>query len=245
MEKQKSNFKPITPRKIYQEILEQFVRMIVDGSLKAGDKIPSERELAEAFQVSRPSVREALRVLEIIGLIDIQSGGGAYLKELALSPFISVIAPLLFSRENFDLELLEFRELIEIRAMELLAERNRCDNLADIASSLKAMEEAMQQDDAEAGALADIAFHRSLLEASGSYILQKVLEVVVSLFEHSVRGGRAVVLERHEDAAQLYEDHRQIYEALAGKEYQKARELVASHLAMVRTLYATKPTYAS
>lgn len=235
-----SEFKPIVPRKIYQEILGQFVSLVVDGSIKPGDRIPSERDLAEAFHVSRPSVREALRVLEIIGLIDIQSGDGAYLKELSITPFISLVAPLLLKRENFDLELLELRELIEIRAMELVADRNECPNLDEIASSLKAMERALRRGDTEAGAIADIAFHRSLLSASGSHILQKVLEVVVTLFEHAVRGGRSVVLERHEDAAHLYEDHRSIYEALASRRYAEAKDLVRSHLAMVRELYAAR-----
>jgi len=234
------HFKPVATRKIYQYILEQFVGMVVDGSLQSGDKIPSERELAESFQVSRPSVREALRVLEIIGLIDIQPGGGAYLKDLAISPFISVIAPLLFSRKDFDLELLEFRELIEIRAMELIGERFSETDLEAIKISLDAMQKALESEDPEAGALADIAFHHSLLLASKSYILQKVLDVVVSLFEHAIRGGRSLVLEKKEDAQQLFNEHRGIYNALEKRDFQKARELVKNHLQMVRELYAKK-----
>ena len=237
-----TGFKPIAPRKIYQSILEQFVNMVCDGSLKTGEKIPSERELAESFQVSRPSVREALRVLEIIGLIDIQPGGGAYLKELSISPFISVIAPLLFSRDSFDLELLEFRELIEIRAMELIGERFTEADLHAIGNSLEEMGKALEGNDPEAGAVADIAFHRSLLLASKSYILQKVLEVVVSLFEHAIRGGRSLVLQEHEDARQLYEEHRGIYQALECRDFNSARNLVQAHLTMVRGLYAKTVT---
>jgi GntR family transcriptional repressor for pyruvate dehydrogenase complex len=232
-------FKPIATRKIYQYILEQFVNMICIGSIKPGDKIPSERELAQSFKVSRPSVREALRVLEIIGLIDIQPGGGAYLKEMELAPFISVIAPLLFSRGNFDLELLEFRELIELRAMELLPGQLTDEDLGAIGNALTAMETAYQNNDPEAGALADIGFHRSLLTASKSFILQKVLELVVSLFEHAVRGGRSQVLEKKEDARQLLLEHQNIYEALAKNDFTLAHDLLRSHLDMVRKLYSS------
>lgn len=233
-------FKPISTRKVYQHILGQFVAMVCDGTLKAGDKLPSERELAETMKVSRPSVREALRVLEVIGLVDIHPGGGAKLKELELTPFISIIAPLLFNRSNFDLELLELRELIETRAMELVEPPLASEDLARIAGAVQDMEKALETNDAESGALADIAFHRALLEASRSYVLQKVLEVVVGLFEHSVRGGRALVLERYEDARQLWEDHRNIHQALISGDIIQARKRVKDHLLMVRQLYTSR-----
>lgn len=230
-------FKPVAPRKIYQDILEQFVLLVSTGQLKAGDKIPSERELAIAFKVSRPSVREALRVLEIIGLVEIQGGGGAYLRDLQLGPFISVIAPLLFSREHFDMELLDFRELIEVKAIELLAGNLSEADLRELRESLQLMERALENNDPEAGAEADIAFHRTLVHGSRSYLLCKVLELVVALFEHAVRGGRSIVLEKHEDARQLYMDHLRIYEALQNYDFDKAKELIISHLHMVRQLY--------
>src|SRR3989339_351224 len=109
MEEHKSNpsFKPIATRKIYQYILEQFVHLVSTGVLKPGDKIPSERELAESFKVSRPSVREALQPM---------------------------------------------------------------------GRAIGEMRRALLDNDVEAGALADIQFHRSLLLASNSFILQKVLE---------------------------------------------------------------------
>lgn len=229
-------FKPVSPRKIYQHILEQFVHLVSTGAIKPGDKIPSERELAETLAVSRPSVREALRVLEVIGLVDIHSGGGAYLKELELGPFISIIAPLLFSRHAFDQELLEFRELIEIRAIELLVNPLSPEALQPMEKAIEEMTEAVEVGDVERGALADIEFHRSLLLASESYILQKVLDLVVSLFEHAVRGGRSLVLEKREDSRQLLHDHQQILVALRSGDMDRAKQLLTGHLEMVSSL---------
>jgi GntR family transcriptional regulator, transcriptional repressor for pyruvate dehydrogenase complex len=232
-----SGFRPVVPKKIYQEILEQFVAMVINGRLVPGQKLPSERELVELFNVSRPSVREALRVLEVIGLVEVQPGGGAYLTELNIAPFINLISPLLFIKQDFHLELFDLRELIELRAVELLGERVSEEHLNQLHAIIKEMRRALDEDDPEAGAQADIAFHKTLVLASGSYILHKTLEVVVTLLEHSIRGSRSLVLQKTEDSSELFEEHRAMYEALAAGEITRARTLAKSHLQMVRRLY--------
>ncbi len=236
-DKQAGGFKPIVTKKIYQEILEQFVEMIIAGKLVTGQKLPSERELMEIFHVSRPSIREALRVLEIMGLADIQAGGGAYLTELNVAPFINLISPLLFLKKDFHLELFDLRELIERRALDLLGDRIDDDFLVTFGEIIGQMEKALAEDDPEMGAEADIAFHKTLVLASGSYILQKTLDLVVTLLEHSIRGSRTLVLQNEEDAVQLFEDHKAIYLALKTEEMEKAARLVKAHLEMVRRLY--------
>jgi GntR family transcriptional regulator, transcriptional repressor for pyruvate dehydrogenase complex len=230
-------FKPVVTKKIYQEILEQFVEMIIAGKLVTGQKLPSERELVEIFNVSRPSIREALRVLEIIGLVEIQSGGGAYLTELNIAPFINLISPLLFHKKDFHLELFDLRELIERRALDLLGGRIEDAYLVQFGEIIERMREALATDDPEMGAEADIAFHKTLVLASGSYILQKTLDLVVTLLEHSIRGSRTLVLQNEEDAVQLYEDHQAIYLALKAEKMAEAARLVKAHLEMVRRLY--------
>ena len=135
------------------------------------------------------------------------------------------------------MELLDFRELIEVKAIELLAGNLSDADLLELRDSLELMELALENNDPDAGAEADIAFHRTLVHGSRSYLLCKVLELVVALFEHAVRGGRSIVLEKHEDARQLYMDHLRIYEALQNYDFDKAKELIISHLHMVRQLY--------
>lgn len=228
--------KPVVTKRIYQEIIGQFVEMIRTGTLREGERLPPERSLAEMFQVSRPSVREALRVLETIGLVEIRAGGGAYLRELNLAPFLSMFAPLFTSREGFELELLELRELLESRAVGLAAGNCSEGDIRYLEEPITMMRNALELEDPRAGAKSDILFHTRIIEISGNYVLRKALEFVNSLLEISIEGGRSLVLEKVEDAAQLYDDHRRIFEAIKGNDVDLAKGLMAAHLDMVKEI---------
>lgn len=110
--------KPIVKKRVYQEIISQFVEMLREDRIKVGERLPSERSLADMFQVSRPSVREALRVMETIGIIETRPGGGAFVTDLNLAPFINTFAPLITRREGFEMELLDLRELLEVKLLD-------------------------------------------------------------------------------------------------------------------------------
>jgi len=112
---------PISMKRIYQSIIGQFIDLIKDGKLKVGDKLPPERTLAEMFNVSRASIREAFSAMEIIGLIEVRPGEGSFVTDLNIGPFISTISPLLVSSESMDADLLDFRKLIEMEAVRLAA----------------------------------------------------------------------------------------------------------------------------
>lgn len=116
---------PINTKKIYQYIIEQFVDMIKEGKLKSGERLPPERTLAEMFNVSRASIREALRAMEIIGLLEVRQGEGSYITDLNIAPFINTIAPLFIKNESLETDLLDFRKLLEIEAVKLAAIRIR------------------------------------------------------------------------------------------------------------------------
>ena len=231
---------PIVTRRVYQEIIAQFVEMIKDDRIKVGEKLPAERILAEMFHVSRPSVREALRVMETIGLIEIRAGGGAYVTELNLGPFLSMFAPLFTRRQGFELELIDLREMLELKAAALAAEY--CDNEAAsyLEETIIMMREALDNNDPDAGARSDIAFHTRIFEKSNNFVLQKASEFVNSLLELSIEGSRTLVLEKEEDAAQLYEDHRLIFKAIRENNPGIARERMAAHIEMVKRI--TKET---
>ena len=97
------NISPINAKKVSQLIIEQFINMIKEGKLKMGDRLPPERTLAEMFNVSRASVREAFSAMEIIGLIEVRQGEGSYITELNIGPFINTIAPLFVQNEPWNL----------------------------------------------------------------------------------------------------------------------------------------------
>ncbi|MGD9343686.1 MAG: GntR family transcriptional regulator, partial [Desulfuromonadales bacterium] len=101
---------PIRPKKISEEIVSQIKQLISKGDLKPGDRIPSERELATMLGVSRPSVREAIMVLEAMGFVESRQGGGTYVKALTEASIMNPLAKLV---EKRDPELL--RSLAEVR----------------------------------------------------------------------------------------------------------------------------------
>src|SRR5438046_9612667 len=100
---------PIKSTRIYQEIVRQVKAMIAEGRLKSGDQLPPERDLAEKFVVSRTSVREALRALESLGLIEIRPGEGTFVREVSIDALVEPLALLLPSHREAIVELLDAR----------------------------------------------------------------------------------------------------------------------------------------
>ncbi|HBP64409.1 MAG TPA: GntR family transcriptional regulator, partial [Desulfosporosinus sp.] len=94
------NLKPIRTKKIYEQIVEQIGILVADGKLKPGDRLPSERELVERFQVSRASIREAISALELMGLIEVRAGEGTYIRQVNIDAVIAPLAWMLFIEKD-------------------------------------------------------------------------------------------------------------------------------------------------
>src|SRR5205809_6632625 len=114
---------PIKSTRIYEEIVRQVKQLIAEGRFKSGDRLPPERELAEKFVVSRTSVREALRTLESLGLIDIRPGEGTFVREVSIDALVEPLALLLTSHREAIVELFEARRLLEPALAALTAAR--------------------------------------------------------------------------------------------------------------------------
>ncbi|MBI4560568.1 MAG: FadR family transcriptional regulator, partial [Candidatus Rokubacteria bacterium] len=104
---------PIKSTRIYEEIVRQIRTLISEGKLRSGDQLPPERELAESFKVSRTSVREALRALESIGLIEIRAGEGTFVREISVESLIEPLALVILTQREAVGELFEARRLLE------------------------------------------------------------------------------------------------------------------------------------
>jgi GntR family transcriptional repressor for pyruvate dehydrogenase complex len=224
------NIEPIVPKRVSQSIIEQFVRFIVNDDIKAGDRLPSERDLAARFRVSRPSLREALRVLEAIGLVEIRPGGGTFVSDLNITPFLSVIAPLFVRRKGYEVEFLELRIMLELKAAEMAARSQRTDKDALLLPPVQSMKEAAGSSDPEAGVRADIDFHRAVFDLADSYLLQKTAEFVVITLEYTISHSRKMILERVGSTEELYLQHRAIYEAVRDGDAAAAKARMESHL---------------
>src|SRR5919108_336556 len=114
---------PIKSTRIYEEIVRQVKQMIAEGRLKSGDRLPPERDLAEMFVVSRTSVREALRALESLGLLEIRAGEGTFVREVSVESLIEPLALVMASQREAIAELFEARRLLEPGIAALAASR--------------------------------------------------------------------------------------------------------------------------
>jgi GntR family transcriptional repressor for pyruvate dehydrogenase complex len=234
------NIKPIAPKKIYQSIIEQFVNMLKEDEIKVGQKLPSERDLAERFRVSRPSVREALRAMEMIGLIEIRPGDGVFVTEINIAPFMNAISPLMMKRDNFELELLELRHMFEVRAVEL-ASRNINDKKVKLLSeSIDKMEKALESGNLEVGAEGDIEFHEAIFSITDNYVLEKAAECVITILEISVKFARSLMLEHKENSIKLLQQHKKIFNAIRQGKPQAARNAMEEHLDFVVEFFSKR-----
>ena len=229
--------KPIVKKRVYQEIISQFVEMLRDDRIKVGDRLPSERNLADMFQVSRPSVREALRVMETIGIIETRAGGGAFVTDLNLAPFINTFAPLIIRRKGFEMELLDLRELLEVKAVGLTAESARPEAILSLDKIIQRMYRALENKDIEESALCDIEFHKTIFKSSGNYVLMQTANYVNSLMEISIKGNRALLLREEKNGVKLCSEHKSIFEAIKQKDPVLARERMNKHIEGVRILF--------
>ncbi|MDD5170205.1 MAG: GntR family transcriptional regulator, partial [Syntrophales bacterium] len=121
--------------RLYEIIVERIKRMILEGELKAGDRLPSERELADMFQVSRVPVREALKILEFMEILQHVRGDGIYLKSVGVNDLLSKMDFMVETSSDIISDLFEARGALEVKAVELAAIRRTDADLQAMAKS--------------------------------------------------------------------------------------------------------------
>ena len=231
-------FDQVRQRRLSDDIVEQLERMILEGTLTAGVRLPAERALAEQFGVSRPSLREAIQKLTAKGLLVSRQGGGNYVVESLGSTFSDPLVHLLESSPEAQRDLLEFRETLEascayhaaIRATDVDRARLReaFDTLQDCYSR------AGEVSRAEEGA-ADASFHLAIAEASHNAVLLHTIRGLFDLLRRNVVtniGG--MYKQRAETRDMLISQHRELYQAIVEGRADDAREVSTRHLIYVQ-----------
>lgn len=222
---------PENQKPINYWIIEQFVGLIKSGKLAIGEKIPTEETLAEMFNVGKSSIRKALSALEMIGLLEVRPGVGSFVGELNIAPFINAVTPLLIKNESMERDLLDFRKILELNAVELAA--TRAESTKDLLTSLVNMKTAIDHDDLNAGVDADILFHKSIFLLSQNNILENVSDCIATILESSVRFNREKILGNNHSANELYNQHLGIYEAIMLHRPELAKSRMEQHLNFV------------
>ena len=223
--------------KISYVIIEQFIDLICNGSLKTNDRLPPERQLTEKFNVSRATLREALSAMEVVGIIETRAGAGRYVTDLDIIPFVQMVAKLLLMNASVEDELLELRELLEKEAIHLIIARGAsASDLALLYDQVDLMERGLIEEDLETSTVADLCFHQMLIALSGNHVLYFAGKWISSILESSVRYNRNKILRDPNNLETLYTQHRLIYRALVQKDEEVAQRLLSKHLNQVKEI---------
>ncbi|MCW7755289.1 FadR family transcriptional regulator [Desulfobotulus sp. H1] len=199
-------FEKAKQNRMFQDVVDQIQEAILEGRMMMGDKLPPERELKEVFQVSRGTLREALRVLEQKGLIEIRLGvgGGAFVREVAMEPVTEGLALLLRRNRVSAGELSEFRKDLESGIAALAARRAGFDDVLLLKDFLKEMAKALKEPfDWEAVIAADNRFHLALGEIAGNLVYRTIQatihENIYPYFDRYVPKDQATLQGNYED----------------------------------------------
>jgi GntR family transcriptional repressor for pyruvate dehydrogenase complex len=214
----------VRPTYVYQEVAGELERFIRDGEFRPGDVLPPERTLCEQLGVSRPSLREALRMLELVGLVETRRGGPNVVGEFnfgLLTEWIGRATPPT-SHSLFDL--LAVREALEVGAVKLAAVRMGEPEFAQLEEILQRTEEKVARDEEVLDE--DIQFHDVIFRASANTVLCLLVDVISVL----LRDLRNRVLKGAGGGQSMLRDHRAILAALRSRDPVAAEEALLDHL---------------
>jgi GntR family transcriptional repressor for pyruvate dehydrogenase complex len=210
--------------KIYAEVASQIHRLIAEGRLEPGDRLPPERDLAEMFGVSRTSVRDAIRVLEMRGLVEPRQGEGTLVKQIPIDAIISPLADALAASKDLIADLFDMRRMLEPPLARVAALRATVEDI-------EAMEAILdrQADRVRGGGIAieeDNAFHYQIATAAKNQVVLRVMDVVMDLLQES----RARSLQGPGRSEKSLDGHRRILTAIRGRKLDAAAETMRLHI---------------
>ena len=212
-------------QRLYRNVLEKMLVLIDSGEFPVGGRLPPERELAETFNVSRPTIREAIIALEILNRVQVKTGSGIYVLEHRSSSGngIDHISPY---------ELTESRALVEGEAAALAASLITEEELKILEDSLYEMAEENEKGELAAGD-ADRKFHHIIAQATRNAMLVSIIEQMWHVRNHAPMVSKAYKAICEQDGTRRVEEHKEIYAALVKRDAAAARTAMHQHFALI------------
>lgn len=228
-------FEPIQQEKLSHSVVRQIEGLILRGILRPGERLPSERELSERMNVSRPSLREALADLQERGLLASKAGAGVFVADVLGSAFSPALVTLFATHDKAVFDYLSFRRDMEGLAAERAARLASDTDLKIINTIFEKMEIAHQKRNPADEAHLDADFHLSIIEASHNVIMLHMMRSMYELLREGVFYNRTVMFKQRVTRDALLDHHRKINEALQGRDPAGARAAIELHLNFVET----------
>jgi GntR family transcriptional repressor for pyruvate dehydrogenase complex len=229
----KSDFEVVRRNKVYEDVAKQLERLILK-KLKPGDKLPSERELAEILQVSRSSIRDAIRGLELMGLVEPRQGAGTIVRGLSAESLLNPFANALKHRQELVRELLDFRKMLEPPLAARAATHASPEEISEMEEILQRQEEKLSA--GEAAIAEDAEFHYSVALASGNSVVLKLLDMVMDL----LRDTRERSLQLEGRPQKSLAGHRRILAAIKRHDAEAAKAAMRRHIEDIEEIVIDK-----
>ena len=227
-------FRSIKAQRLSDEIVLQIREALFSGQLRPGDKLPTERGMAERFETSRTSVREALRQLEQEGLIHVKKGinGGVFIADLDHRPVAKSLQTLLRLRKVSIHDIAEVRLTFEPQAARLAAERASPEDIRELEEVVRSMGEAIASK--ELPRSYDLKFHQIIARAAGNPVLQMLAEAMIEVASKAITELNPSV----ETLRHVLRCHRQVLEAVRRGDGALAEKAMRAHIVDVQTRLA-------
>lgn len=227
--KQKSVYKAVQTSRLYEQIVQQIEESILKGTLKTGEQLPAERELAQQFGVSRTAVREAVKALSEKGLVEAFSGKGTFITNgTSQSIRESLDRMVKIGQPEGSIQLAEVRTIIEPEIAALAATRADESHLSALREAYTVMDRSRK--DPQTYIEADLDFHLSLAEAAANPIILSLIDSIVGVLRE--QRIRIFNVEGGPDRGQFH--HKRILDAVEQRDSSKARDAMRAHLEQVR-----------
>ena len=220
---------PLEPQrqKLSDLAVERLVALLMDSDLKPGDALPSETDLARAFGVSKPVVREAMHRLVTMGVLDIRQGKPASVRAIGSEPLALFFRFAMRASRQGLREAVELRRTLETEIAVLAAQNIDDRQVADLGAIISEMKKA--RDDADRWVAADVRFHMLLAHASGNTLIAFLIEALRSTMEETIRIMHAQRPLRDQEAT--FRRHQAIHNAVAARDAPAARAAMEAHFA--------------
>jgi GntR family transcriptional repressor for pyruvate dehydrogenase complex len=220
--------------KVYEQVIEQIKSKIKSGEIKKGDRLPSEREMAELIGVSRTSVREAIRALEVVGLVESKQGAGNYIKTNFDNSLFEPLSVMFMLQESSVKEMYDLRETLELECAKLSSKNIEDNELALLTAIVDRMYLAESEEDSLE---LDIKFHYLIVKASRNVLLINMLDVISQLMDEFIQKSRMQILHEGNTKQSLLDIHENLLRALKCRDESKVCNAMKEHFDLIRKSY--------
>jgi GntR family transcriptional regulator, transcriptional repressor for pyruvate dehydrogenase complex len=229
----KPAFETIRKNRVHEEVARQLEQLILK-KLRPGDKLPAERELASQLGVSRSSIRDAIRKLELMGLVEPRQGAGTVVREITPDALVSPLASVIAQKRQMVSELLDFRKMLEPPLAGRAAGRATAGEVAEMEDILRRQERKLGE--GELAVEEDTEFHYSIATASGNTVVLKILDVVMDM----LRETRSRSLQTEGRPQKSLAGHRRILAAIKRHDSHAAENAMRQHIRDVEKMVENK-----